>query len=80
MHAEAFKGVRADTAQLPTREEAYRGTSLIKNSGRPGPYRRTMPMAVLGGWAVSYERGTPVVPGVDAVVRCALEGEPPSWY
>jgi len=37
-----------------------RGTSLIRNCGRLGPYSRTIydPMAVLGGWIVSYDRGT----------------------
>ena len=41
----------------------YRGTSLIRYSPLLGPYRRTSytqgPMVVLGGGAVSYERGTP---------------------
>ena len=34
-----------------------RGTSLIRNSARLGPYSRTMTRA-LGWWAVSYGRGT----------------------
>ena len=39
---------------------AYRGTSLIiKKRPSLGPYRSPMPR-VLGGWAFSYERGTPV--------------------
>jgi len=36
--------------------------SLIRNSGRLGPYRRTIPRVLWwswGGGAVSYERGTP---------------------
>ena len=37
---------------------AYRGTSLIRNSRPLKTYSRTMPRA-LGGWAFSYERGTP---------------------
>jgi len=32
---------------------------LIRNHHPLGPYRRPMPR-VLGGWAFSYERGTPV--------------------
>ena len=42
----------------------YRGASLIRNSGGLAPYSRTMPRALwqsLGGWAVSYGRGTPVL-------------------
>ena len=42
----------------------YRGTSLIRNSAPLGTYRRTIPRlhtAVLGGVAVSYERGTLVL-------------------
>ena len=42
----------------------YRGTSLIRNTPLPGPYRWTIPLegpAVVLAWlAVSYERGTPV--------------------
>ena len=44
----------------------YRGTSLIRNIPPVGPYRRTMTRIPcrpwLGGWAVSYERGTPAMP------------------
>jgi hypothetical protein len=39
----------------------YRGTS---KRTPPGPYREPMPMVLggsPGGWAFSYERGTPVV-------------------
>ena len=36
----------------------YRGTSLIRNRRPLGPCSRTMPR-VLGGGAVSYERGSP---------------------
>jgi len=36
-------------------EAAYRGTSLIRNTPLLGPYS-----SILGGGAVSYERGTPV--------------------
>ena len=43
-----------------------RGTSLIRNIPPVGPYSRTIPRIPwqpwLGGWAVSYERGTPVIP------------------
>ena len=42
----------------------YRGTSVIRNTPLLGPYRRPMPRVlggVLGGWAFSYERGTPVL-------------------
>ena len=38
---------------------SYRGTSLARNHTPVGPYRRPMPR-VLGCWAFSYERGTPV--------------------
>ena len=41
-------------------EFKYRGTLLIRNRLPLGPYSRTMPRA-LGGGAVSYERGTPVL-------------------
>jgi len=34
-------------------------TSLVRNRHPVGPHSRPMPR-VLGGWAVSYERGTPV--------------------
>ena len=37
----------------------YKGTSLTRKRTPLGPYRRPMPR-VLGGWVVSYERGTPV--------------------
>ena len=43
----------------PTRTLQYRGTSLTRKFTPLGPYRRPMPR-VLGGRAVSYERGTPV--------------------
>jgi hypothetical protein len=42
----------------------YRGTSLIKTRTPLEPYSRHMPRALwwpLGGGAVSFERGTPVV-------------------
>ena len=41
------------------RNEPYRGTSLIRNNPRLGPYSRTMSRAHGGprGGAVSYERG-----------------------
>jgi hypothetical protein len=48
---------------------AYRGNSLIRKQPYPGPYCRPMPRVlggsqgprgVLGGWAFSYERGSPV--------------------
>ena len=38
----------------------YRGTSLIRKRTPLGPYRRPMPRGVLGGWAFSHGRGTPV--------------------
>ena len=38
----------------------YRATSLIRNHPPLGPFRRPMPR-VLGGWAFSYQRSTPVV-------------------
>ena len=40
----------------------YRGTSLTRKSTPLGPYCRPMPrvMRVIGGWAFSYGRGTPV--------------------
>ena len=38
----------------------YRGTSLIRNCPPLGPYSRPTPLVVLGGAAVSDERGTPV--------------------
>ena len=37
----------------------YGGTSLIRHLLPLGPYRRTMPR-VIGAWAFSYERSTPV--------------------
>ena len=42
--------------------QGYRGTSLIRNTPLLGPYSRNTwgPMVVLGGGAVSCERGTPV--------------------
>ena len=39
--------------------EQHRGTSLARKRTPLGPYRRPMPR-VLGGWAFSYGRGTPV--------------------
>ena len=42
---------------------AYRGTSLMRKRSSLGPYRRLMPRTprgVLGGWAFSGRRGTPV--------------------
>ena len=41
----------------------YRVTSPIRTSAPLGPYGRTTPMVVLGGWAFSHERGTPVYEG-----------------
>jgi len=41
-------------------EPSHRGTSLIRKRTPLGPYGRPMPR-VLGGWAFSYERGTPVL-------------------
>jgi len=44
-------------------EQAYRGTSLIRNTPLLGPYSRTIPRVLWwcqGGEAVSYERGAPV--------------------
>jgi hypothetical protein len=49
----------------------YRGTSLIRKCTRPGPYRRPMSRVlggVLGGWAFSYWRSTPVT-GVSGAGR-----------
>ena len=52
---------------VPLHEESrcvhYRGTSLVRKCTPLGPYRRPMPRVlggVLGGWAFSYWRGTPV--------------------
>ena len=42
----------------------YKGTSLTIKRTPLGPYRRPVPRVLggfLGGWAVSYERGTPVL-------------------
>ena len=39
----------------------YRGTSLTRKRAPLGPYCRPMPR-VLGGWAFSHGRGTPVLP------------------
>ena len=41
-------------------------TSLTRKRTPPGPYRRPMP-GVLGGWAFSYGRGSPVV--VNSIVN-----------
>ena len=38
---------------------SYKGTSLTGKRNPLGPYRRPVPR-VLGGWAFSYGRGTPV--------------------
>ena len=51
------------------RNPFYWGTSLIRKTPLLGPNSRTIqaPMVVLGGGAVSYERGTPVAgmrPGI----------------
>ena len=40
--------------------EDYRGSSLTGKRTPLGPYRRPMPR-VLGGWAFSHERDTPVI-------------------
>ena len=42
----------------------YRGTSIIRNTPPVGPYGMTM-RRLLGGGAVSYDRGTPVVAAVE---------------
>ena len=47
---------------------AYRGTSLIRNHRIIGPYSRPV-SRVLGGGAVSYDRGTPVVAAAIRGVR-----------
>jgi len=44
----------------PDPQGLNRGTSLIRKRTSLGPYRRPMPR-VLGWWAFSYGRGTPVV-------------------
>ena len=49
----------------------HRGISLFRKQIPLGPYRRPMPRVlggVLGGWAFSYEQGTPVLsmPRTDA--------------
>ena len=52
-----------------TKPGGYRGTSLISDCPSPGPYSRPMPRPLwwsLEGGAVSYERGTPVSPVMDA--------------
>ena len=41
------------------RQRPYRATSLTRNTPPIGPYSSPMPR-VLGGWAFSYGRGTPV--------------------
>ena len=54
---------RPGRRRLPRRSRPYRDTSLIRNTFLVGPYSRTMPKALWwswGGWAVPYERGTPV--------------------
>ena len=53
---------------------AYRGSSFIRNSPPLGPHSRIVlkgPLVVLGGWAVSYEQGTPV-----RVTRQGARGHP----
>ena len=48
---------------LPGMDLPYRGTSLIRKRIPLGPYRRPMSRVlkgVLGGFAFSYGRGTPV--------------------
>ena len=50
-------------AGLSVPRRAYMGTSLIRKRTSLGPYRRPMPRVigrVIGGWAFSYGRGTPV--------------------
>jgi len=56
-------GIAPPAVRRPAHGKHYRGTSLIRNN----PPRRTLqkdytqgPMVVLGGGAVSYERGAPV--------------------
>jgi len=60
---------------------SYRGTLLIRNRTPLGPYRRPIlgPRVVLGGWAFSYERGTPVTArgGLVLDVDCAAPGAVP---
>ena len=54
--------VRKPAVQGP--EQAYRGTSLIKNMPFLEPYIRTLSRVLWwsqGGESVSYERGTPVL-------------------
>jgi len=50
----------------------YRGASLIRNSATLGPYSTTMPRA-LGGGAIFWERGTPVLHLLQRIVR-SLQG------
>ena len=66
----------APSARNPVQRGNYRGTSLIRNRDPPGPYTRTMPMA-LGGGAFSYERGTPVqliVWRIQLIIRYSTNG------
>ena len=54
----------------------YRGTSLIRNTPLLGPYSGIIPRVLwwsYGGWAVSYERGTPVP-------KVAAAGTDPSTF
>jgi hypothetical protein len=61
----AWRGALPDEVGLDgrCRSGRFRGTSLIRNSLPLGPYSRTMHRA-LGGGAVSYERGSPVLEGI----------------
>ena len=59
----------------------YRGTSLMTKRTPLGPYRRPVPR-VLGGWAFSYGRGTPVhvaLPGSGGVKGHLAHEEPPLY-
>ena len=60
-HGEAQHWLEPNTQPQGTLVLDYRGTSLIRKRTPLGPYRRHKPR-VVGGWAFSYERGTPVRP------------------
>ena len=56
----------------------YRGTSFIGNTFPIGPYSRGH-MVVLGGGAVSYERGTPVGPPQDGMGHLRKDRHASGW-